>query len=322
MRIDDWRNMPRASISPMYDLEIARWRLGLQWDLQPTLEMIEAARTAGTLPGFVLRGPGQTVVGWTYFVVQDGVAQIGALLARSSEGVRLLLDAVLRAPETSAAREVLVFVFPETSALESALSRRRFEMHRHWFLRRTLGPGVTSGPSSHESLRHLRDADGPDAVRLLAQGYAGSPTARCFAPRGEMEEWARYFAQVSKGQAIGTLMPEATFVSVSPGGRLTGLALATAVAPGTLHLAQLVVAPESRGRGIAGRLLDAVMRTGASHGQGLMTLLVSHDNTVARHLYEARGFLPTGYFLSARRPPLRRAYDLGDSPVRVPGHPR
>jgi ribosomal protein S18 acetylase RimI-like enzyme len=322
MRIDDWRNVSPAHLRPIYDLEVARWHLGLQWDLQATIETIEAARTAGTLPGFVLRGPGQVVVGWTYFIVQEGVAQIGALLARSSEGVRLLLDAVLRAPETSAAREVLVFAFPETSALESALSRRRFETHRHWFLRRTLGPDVTVGPSSLESLRALRDADGPDAVRLLAHGYAGSPSARCFAPRGEMEEWARYFTQVSKGQAIGTLLPGATFVSVSPTGRLTGLALATTVAQGTLHLAQLVVAPDSRRCGIAGRLLDAVMRMGASHGQGLMTLLVSHDNTVARHLYESRGFLPTGYFLSARRAPLRRSYDLGNSPVRVPGHPR
>src|SRR5690606_35610434 len=91
MRVEDWRHLPSALVAPLYEAETLRWRLSLDWDLRPTVEQLERARAAGTLPGFVLRGPGQSIVGWTYYVVQDGSVQIGSLLARSSDGLRQLL---------------------------------------------------------------------------------------------------------------------------------------------------------------------------------------------------------------------------------------
>jgi len=305
MRLDDWRNLPAGAMQPVYEAERGRWLNGLQWDLAPSLQVLERARTEGTLAGLVVRGPGQSVVGWTYFLVQQGVLQVGALQARTADGVRLLLDAIFKAPETSLAHEVLLFVYPDSPACESALQRRRFAVTRYWYLRRALerSARVPADPA----LRPLRDGDGPDLVRLFARAYAGVPGARCFAPHGHLDEWAHYLGQLTRGSALGQFLPDASLVV--PGGRpgqLSGAAVVTGLSPHTLHLAQLVVDPLARRQRLASRMLDAMLSWGITHDRAVATLLVSEDNANARALYDARGFVPIGYFLHAERPLGRR----------------
>lgn len=305
MRLDDWRNLPAEAMTPVYEAEKTRWFTGLQWDLEPSLQILEHARAGGTLPGLVVRGPGQSIVGWTYFLVQHGVLQVGALQARTADGVRLLLDAIFKTPEASLAHEVLLFVFPDSPACESALQRRRFSVSRYWYLRRTLDRSCHG--TIEPPLRPLADSDGPDAVRLFSRAYAGVPAARCFAPHGRLEEWAQYLGQLTRGAALGQFIPEASLVV--PGalpGQLDGAAIVTGLSERTIHLAQLAVDPLARRTHIASRLLDAMLAWGVSHERAVATLLVSEDNPHARALYDARGFVPTGYFLHAERPLGRR----------------
>jgi ribosomal protein S18 acetylase RimI-like enzyme len=305
VRLDDWRNLPAEAMRPVYEAERTRWANGLQWDLNPSLQILEHARAEGTLPGLVVRGPGHSVVGWTYFLVQHGVLQIGALQARTADGVRLLLDAVFRTPEASLAHEVLLFVYPDSPACESALQRRRFSVTRYWYLRRMLDRSCLR--RVEPGLRTLRDADGPDVVRLFSRAYAGVAGARCFAPHGRLEEWAQYLGQLTRGAALGQFVPDASMVApgVTPGA-LVGASVVTALAPSTLHLAQIAVDPLARRQRLASRMLDAMLAWGVEHERSVSTLLVSEDNTAARTLYDARGFVPTGYFLHAERPLGRR----------------
>ena len=304
MRLDDWRNLPAGAMTPVYEAERVRWGSSLQWDLGPSLAILEQARSQGTLPGLVVRGPGQSIVGWTYFLVQQGVLQVGALHARTADGVRLLLDAIFKTPEASLAQEVLLFVYPDSPACESALQRRRFAITRYWYLRRTLDRSCLR--EVRPGLRALRDADAPDVVRLLSRAYAGVPGARCFAPHGRLEEWAQYFGQLTRGTAIGQFIPEASMVAPGVGIGLGGAAIVTALAAHTLHLAQLVVDPAARRQQLASGMLDAMMAYGVEHHRSVATLLVSEENAAARALYDARGFVPTGYFLHAERPLGRR----------------
>ena len=305
MRLDDWRNLPAQAMLPVYERERSRWANGLQWDLTPSLNILEQARLDGTLPGLVVRGPGQSVVGWTYFLVQQGVLQVGALHAHTADGVRLLLDAIFKAPEASLAHEVLLFVYPDSPACESALQRRRFAVTRYWYLRRTLERSCVR--PAEPGLRALRDSDGPDLVRLFSRAYAGSPGARCFAPHGRLDEWAQYLAQLTRGAALGTFLPDASMVAVGPSGTaLSGASVVTALSDRTVHLAQIVVDPQARRQHLATRMLDTLLSWGVQHDRATATLLVSEDNAQARALYDARGFVPTGYFLHAERPLGRR----------------
>jgi ribosomal protein S18 acetylase RimI-like enzyme len=305
VRLDDWRNLPADAMRPVYETERVRWANGLQWDLGPSLQILEHARAEGTLPGLVVRGPGQSIVGWTYFLVQHGVLQVGALHSRTADGVRLLLDAIFKTPEASLAHEVLLFVFPDSPACESALQRRRFSVTRYWYLRRALERScvVPIAPG----LRAIADGDGPDLVRLFSRAYSGVAGARCFAPHGRLEEWAQYLGQLTRGAALGQFLPEASMVA--PGaaaGQVLGASVVTGLSQRTIHLAQLVVDPDARRQRLASRMLDTMLSWGVSHDRAVATLLVSEDNAHARALYDARGFVQTGYFLHAERPLGRR----------------
>lgn len=298
MTLDDWRNVPAAAMVPVYERERLRWAHRLQWDVGPSLQIVERARQQGTLPGLVVRGPGQLVAGWTYFVVQDGVLRVGALHAHTADGVRLLVDAIFRTPELSAAHEALVFVYPDSPACESALRRRGLAVTRSWYMRRTIDGGCASAADSR--LRPIGESDGPGLVRLLARAYAGVPGARCFAPHGRVDEWAQYVSQLTLGCALGRLVVQASTVAVGDHpGTLDGAAVVTTLSPATLHLAQVVVDPRARRQGLARRMLASMLASGLQRQCSAATLLVREDNVAARALYTACGFVPTAHFLCA-----------------------
>lgn len=54
------------------------------------------------------------------------------------------------------------------------------------------------------------------------------------------------------------------------------------------------VAPEARGRGIAGGLVDAVIAWARARGYVRLLLDVADTNTPAIRLYESKGFVPNG----------------------------
>jgi GNAT superfamily N-acetyltransferase len=61
--------------------------------------------------------------------------------------------------------------------------------------------------------------------------------------------------------------------------------------PGGRHLVGMWVAPQSRGGGVATRLLDAAAGRARSQGARVLTLWVVRTNAAARGLYAARGFV-------------------------------
>ena len=60
------------------------------------------------------------------------------------------------------------------------------------------------------------------------------------------------------------------------------------------YLALLAVTPAQRERGIAGQLLDWLLRTAEVAGVENIDVELREDNNIARHLYESRGFAPAG----------------------------
>ena len=62
----------------------------------------------------------------------------------------------------------------------------------------------------------------------------------------------------------------------------------------TVGLFSMWVAPNARGRGIGGALVDAVIAWARSNGSTRILLDVADGNAPAIALYASRGFLPTG----------------------------
>ncbi len=306
---DDWRDLPHAAAATLLADERTRWVDALQWDPTDSFAQLETGRAAGRVPGFVARR-GPHVVGWTFFVLHDGTLQIGALNGASAGIVRLLLERVLDAPEADMARRLACFVFPDNPALSSALVRRRFDLRPQQYLARPLDDGewrralpATGTWNAHgQRLRSWSIADAADCVRLLARAYAREAGAECFAPGGRIDEWAQYFGQLVHTPGCGTWLPEASFLlqaraSTAP----IGLVVTTAVSGSTAHVAQVVVDPQWRGRGIGRTLVQAAASAAIDGGYERLTLLVDNGNTPARALYDTLGFRPGPQFLFGSR---------------------
>ncbi|HEX7037880.1 MAG TPA: GNAT family N-acetyltransferase [Pseudomonadales bacterium] len=80
--------------------------------------------------------------------------------------------------------------------------------------------------------------------------------------------------------------------------------------PATVHLYQMWVAPEHRGRGIGAALLARVVDWARERGARRVALAVTCGNSPARRLYERAGFRPVG-----QPEPLRPGSDLRVQPM-------
>jgi L-2,4-diaminobutyric acid acetyltransferase len=80
-----------------------------------------------------------------------------------------------------------------------------------------------------------------------------------------------------------------TCVVAEEGGALVGFVLAyrPPSAPDELFVWQVGVAPEARGQGLGGQLLDAALAREASAGVRFLTATVSPDNAASRRLFAA-----------------------------------
>ena len=331
IRCEDWRNASFETLEPLYRFERARWMTRLHWDNDSTQHILEHARASGHAPGLLARDEAGRPVGWAYYLLHQRMLQIGGLVAKGGEATRALLDGILRSPEADMANELLCFAFPSSNALESALTRRRFTVRRYLYLSRELvgarGAEADWRVRSGMRIAHWRDSDALDTVRLMSRAYAGVPSSRCFAPRGLLEEWASYLAQLIKMPACGTFLPTASLAATQPGDiSPCGVLLATALQQDTAHIAQIAVDPGIRRRGLARDLVETTCALAAASGFQRITLLVAEDNEPARTLYAAAGFEPLSHFVYAiRNAPTRMRVTsprlvTERAPINVPGN--
>lgn len=87
-----------------------------------------------------------------------------------------------------------------------------------------------------------------------------------------------------------------------------------------IHINNLAIRPEFRRRGLARRLLVAVLDEAAALGSPNATLEVRRSNLAARHLYESAGFrlagVRTSYYTKPIEDALILARESGDAAAR------
>ncbi len=256
MICDDWGDIETASLEREFAREHVRWAEALHWDLGESLRLIERARGARQLSGLVVRDRAGRIAGWTFYLLRNEILEVGALVGRSASATRHLLDGILASPEAELAKELSCFVFPTSPSLRSALERRHFSVTRFPYMERTLManldpmPGTAPGIESVR-LRSWTDADAVGTVRLLGEAYAGSPAERCFAPHKNLGEWAQYVGQLLGSPGCGTFMPDWSVIAEERSTQaVVGVVMATRVAPGTAHIAQVAIDPSLGGRGL------------------------------------------------------------------------
>lgn len=296
MSVYDWRNADPSDTQWLYAREQDYWVRELVWDASTAWREIEQARITWGLPGRIAIDEHKTIRGWCYCMPDGETFHIGGLVADSPRVTAALLDASLGiATATAPPARVSTFVPIRAEGLEAALRERGFACEHYHYLVRTVAP---SPAGALEATGWQDDLLIPSAVLLQASYGEGG---RQFAPRGLQVEWEHYVRGLVERPGCGVIEPAITRVLRS-GTDMQALVLATRIAPGTVHLAQVAVHPSCRRQGVARRLVDEASRLAASRGARVVTLLVGEHNAPARALYEQMGFTERALFVAATLP--------------------
>ncbi len=300
MILRDWRDADPAAMHACYERERQHWLDGLSWDTTWTWATVEQARFARGLPGFLAIDGDGRVQGWTFYVLDDGMLHIGGLVADSEAAMRVLVDGVLHGSEQSGTDATACFVLDRAEGLCEALEGHGFVVERFHYLSLLLEPDNVSAEASADAqvpvLEAWRDGDLEAVAALLQSSYAGE-AGRHFAPTGN---WEKYATGLVEQAGCGVFDTNLTRIVRAAAG-LQGAVLVTTVSPSTAHIAQLVVHPAWRGRGLASRLLRDAANRSARAGKTELTLLVGEGNGPARRLYASMGFTEKATFVAARR---------------------
>ena len=304
----DWRTCAHSEVAPLLAAETHAWRRDLDWDVTEAWRVVEPARRAGQLPGFVVRDDHGRPLGWTAFLLHHTSLQVLAFSAPDASASDVLVRAILASPEAAQAASVIFCVRAAAASLRQTLSAHAFQVDPYRYLSRDLSTvGAVSdlavqGGARPDGLRGWAD-DGHAFADLCARAYAGSREIRAFAPSGSAAEWHDYVESLLGGPGCGWFCPELSFVV--PGNRrgaLTAAVFVTDLGISTAHVAQIVVEPASRGQGLAQRLMGAAATAAAARGYARMTLLVSASNQPASAAYARLGFEERAGFVVATRP--------------------
>jgi ribosomal protein S18 acetylase RimI-like enzyme len=302
MTCHDWRDAPADEIASLFAAERRRWLDRLHWDTADSWSIVETGRTAGHVPGWILRDEDGKTLGWTYYLLHDGSLQIGGLSASRPALARRLLDAVLTSPEAALARSLSCWLLPECAGTASAFERQRFRMGETIYLERALAGDAIAAGSAPIRARPWRESDLASVVRLLRDAYRGVPGAACFAPDDLPQQWAQYTGQLLRTPACGRFDPSLSFVVTSTAeADLRAAVLVSRISAATAHVMQIAVGPDCRRQGVGEALLQRVASTAAAAGCTTLTLMVDAANAPARTLYNTRGFREVARFLYGSR---------------------
>lgn len=298
---EDWRDVAPGAIAALMDAERRRWLETLRWDMTASFQIIEQGRRAGHVPGWIVRDADGVDQGWTYYILHDGMLQIGGIVASRPVVARRLIDAILQSTEADLARRLSCFLFPESPSVASAFERQRFAMNETRYLLKPV-TREASCPTLPAGIRAWRDTDLAPTVRLLASAYRGIPGASCFAPDGGIDQWAQYAGQLTRVPACGLFDPALSFVATgSSCTELLGAVVTTRLSEDTAHIAQIAVAPSARRSGLARQLLAASFAAAAEASLTSVTLMVDAENIAASSLYADLDFTERARFIYGRR---------------------
>lgn len=293
----DWRDAPSEQATTLVAAEVKAWRDELSWDVRSAWNVVEPARRAGQLPGFLLSRSADADCGWTAFLRHRDTLQVMALVSRTADDTAVLADAVLASREAEDCDSVLVCVRDAAAGLPHVLIDRGFAVEVYRYLTIDLAAG-------HPRSADLRvwHNDEEAVARLCQRAYADSMSLRAFARTGHLEDWREYVNGLVRGPGCGEFDIDASFVSGPVRSQaLRGAVLITTIAPRIAHVAQMVVEPEWRGRGLGSRLMRSAMGAAAARGSERMTLLVAAGNSAAVAIYERLGFTDRATFVVAHR---------------------
>jgi ribosomal protein S18 acetylase RimI-like enzyme len=296
----DLRNIGAGDMTPLLDEETVAWRAALDWDFEPSAELVRRFVGMQALNGFALL-EGARTIGYSYYIREEKKGLIGDLYVvereRTAERENALIEATLEALWRSPG---VRRVEAQLLLLDSPLKRKvpfasRFKPYPRRFLEAPAGQALALEAPVLEgiAIAPWTEAQQDDSARLVAAAYRGHIDSEINDQYRSPSGSRRFLSNIVQYPGCGTFFAGASFAAVSSNGtrgELCGISLASLVARETGHITQICVAPSHRGKGIGYALLRRSMLALAAHGCRTVGLTVTSKNTSAIRLYEQMGF--------------------------------
>lgn len=300
----DLRRVAVADLDALLAEEVVRWREHLHWDFSSSADLIRRYIETASLSGLALLDPSQGIVGYAYYVLEDRKALIGDLYvaecAATSGNEYLLLKGILdelrRTPGVHRAECQLMMMrnCPDPALVPpdfpDAASMRGFSRN---FM---LAPvpefdALRSWTTPRYDLLPWTDAWGEDSARLIAACYQDHMDSQINDQYRTAAGARRFLANIVQYPGCGSFFAPGSMVALGrTSGRLSGIVLASMVAPGAGHITQICVAPRAQGEGLGRELLRRSLATMREAGCREVSLTVTGSNAGAVRLYESFGF--------------------------------
>lgn len=309
--IVDLRKIAARDLDPLLADEIDEWRTELDWDFEPSADLVRKYAGTNSLGGAALMVDGK-VAGYGYAVLEEPRGIIGDVYVRpylrdpSSEAqlFRALLDALAATPRVSRMESQLMLVTPESAAIIAGDTATRQPVRL--FERRLMTrDGATPLPPANTRVRErFRFEPWQDhfmhlAGSIIAGSYKGETDNEINSQYRSPAGARRFLGNIVEFPGCGTFHPAGSFVAFDrETGEAAGMALSSFVAQNTGHISQLCVMPAARGAGLGNELLRESADALYQHGAKLVSLTVTASNRTAISIYDRFAFRTTRTFFA------------------------
>jgi len=287
------------TLEAVLEEETEHWRQTLEWDFRPSADLVRRFVRMRALSGWALVAAGE-VIGYSYFVAEDGKGLIGDLYVlaqfRSTELENRLLEAALTSLFADGqVRRVEAQLMLLEAPLERPVPYRQWwRGYRRYFMVADLA-GVDRLPRSASAdqirIERFRESLEEEAARLIAAAYRGHIDSQINDQYRSVSGARRFLANIVQYPGCGSFHAPASLVAFEPTScELVGLSLASLVSARVGHITQICTAPEARGRGVGYELLRRSMIELARARCAKVSLTVTAANWRAVRLYERTGF--------------------------------
>ncbi|MGH9477449.1 MAG: GNAT family N-acetyltransferase [Terriglobales bacterium] len=313
----DLRQFHASQLEALLAAEADEWNRILDWDYEPSVELIRQYVDARILPGYVLveRAWGHRApLGYGFFIHEGRKGMIGNLFVAPEHRdgghaeftlLEHMIATLAATPRLDRIEAQLMAFAPAT--LASCFATNGFASYRRVFLELGLSapPGAGEVDAEPAGTTHWQDvrlepwgsASYEEAARLIQIAYERHVDSRINDQYRSFAGAMRFMHNIAHYPGCGIFDASASFLARSRDrGTLEGMILTSRVKPDVAHITQICVRPERQRRGLGQALLTRALASLRHQHLRAASLTVTSENIAALALYRRFGFLRLSEF--------------------------
>lgn len=310
LEILDLRHFSGPALHSLLEDEAAVWERRLFWDYRGSIALLQEYLDNRSLTGYVAQRAGR-VIGYVFGVCEASKAVLGDVYAfgeaegRTNPVCATLLEHMLETMQATPGIDRIesqLLLFPDGALAAPFLAHDMQAFPRHYMvcplrdlktvhLDGSLPPSASFLPVGGPVPEPWKADVYESVAELIYRAYAGHPDSEINDQYRSLAGARRFLHNIVHFPGCGVFDAAHSWVLRDPHtGDLLGTILCSRVRGDAVHVTQLCMSQNGRGRGFGGGLLAHCLRGLQKAGLATVSLTVTESNTRARRLYERHGF--------------------------------